>query len=195
MRIFSYFTALVFPLFISLPIAADEDANRATIEGFHKTLIAVMQSDADFESRYATLLPAVSSAFDLDTVSRMSLGSPWRKLDDESRTEFRALMEQLIVSTYAERFDSYNDQHFEITLVSEPRPGRWLVRTLLHRKNDKPVSLDYYFKGVQVFNVVADGVSDLAVRRADYTAVVNEDGYAGLADSVREKIVGLRDGS
>lgn len=178
-----------------LVLADDEAVVRNKIDQFHAVLTDVMKSDAEFQDRYARLETAIDTTFDMETVSRMSLGTPWRKLETDARKEFSQLMRELITATYADRFDSYNDQQFEITGITEPRPGRWLVRTRLIRKSGKPVVLDYYFKGQQVFNVVADGVSDLAVRRADYTAVVNSDGFQGLLDSVRANIAGLRNES
>lgn len=186
---------LLFTLCLSSTLLADEATMRSTIEQFHSVLVDVMKSEADFQERYSTLQAAIDNTFDLNTVSRMSLGTPWRKLETDARQEFSQLMRELITATYADRFDSYNDQRFEIISVTEPRPGRWLVRTSLIRKSGKPVSLDYYFKGQRVFNVVADGVSDLAVRRADYTAVVNNNGFQGLLDSVRANIAGLRNES
>lgn len=183
---------LLFALCFSPMLLADEAALRSTIEQFHTVLLDVMKSDAEFQQRYTTLETAIDATFDMETVSRMSLGTPWRKLETNARQEFTQLMRELITATYADRFDSYNDQQFEILGVAEPRPGRWLIRTQLLRKSGKPVSLDYYFKGQRVFNVVADGVSDLAVRRADYTAVLNAEGFQGLLDSVRANIAGLR---
>ncbi|MFK7731110.1 MAG: ABC transporter substrate-binding protein [Pseudomonadales bacterium] len=186
---------LIFVFSCSPALLADEAALRSTIEQFHNVLIDVMKSDAEFQERYTTLETAIDTTFDMKTVSRMSVGTPWRKLDADAKQEFSQLMRELITATYADRFDSFNDQSFEIVSIAEPRPGRWLIRTRLIRKSGKPVSLDYYFKGQRVFNVVADGVSDLAVRRADYTAVLNTDGFQGLLDSVRANIAGLRNES
>lgn len=202
--LFLLFVVFISP-FLSTTLSASETAPsepqtntakaRTAIEQFHAVLIDVMKIDADFDQRYALLQPAVDATFDMNAIARMSLGTPWRALETASKQEFMQLMRELITATYADRFDSYNEQRFTITNVTEPRPGRWLVRTQLIRKSGKPVSLDYYFKGQRVFNVVADGVSDLAVRRADYNAVVASDGFQGLLDSVRANIAGLRNDS
>jgi phospholipid transport system substrate-binding protein len=67
-----------------------------------------------------------------------------------------------------------------------------VVRTELERSNGERVSLDYYFRGGQVFNVVADGVSDLSLRRADYNGVIKSQGYERLLSHIRENIAELR---
>ncbi len=186
---------LLFAFCFSHTLLADETMLRGTIEQFHNVLIEVMKSDSEFQERYTTLQAAIDNTFDMETVSRMSLGTPWRKLEKDARQEFTQLMRELITATYADRFDNYNEQQFEIISITEPRPGRWLVRTRLIRKSDSPVSLDYYIKGQRVFDAAADGVSDPAVRRADYTSVVNAEGFQGLVNSVRANIAGLRNES
>ena len=42
-----------------------------------------------------------------------------------------------------------------------------------------------------MFNVVADGVSDLSVRRADYNSIVKSEGYAALLERMRDNIAEL----
>lgn len=185
------FSRLLFSLWIVFGAQctqADEDQVRSAIDTFHNTLLDVMKSGGDFTARYQALKPVVLNTFDFTTVSRMSIGASWRQLEPEQQNELQGLMQDLIVSTYADRFDSYNDQSFTIAEVTEPRSNRWLVRARLNRKNKKPVNLDYYLRANGIFNVVADGVSDLALRRADYAAVLKAQGYAGLLTNLRENI-------
>jgi len=186
---------LLFVFCYSCVSVADESNPGTKIEQFHAVLIEVMKSNAELHERYVTLEAAVDATFDMNTVSRMSMGKPWRKLEADARQEFKQLMRELITLTYADRFNSYDEHVFEVISVSESRPGRWLVRTRLIRKTGKPVLLDYYLKDQRVFNVVANGVSDLAVRRADYASVIKSDGVQGLLDSVRTNIAELRNES
>lgn len=171
---------------------ADNTPVQDTIDTFHAALLKVMQSGGDFNARSHALRPAVLDVFDFNTISRMSVGRTWRQLETQQQTEFQTLMQDLIVSTYADRFDSYNDQSFDIMEIREPRPNRWLVRARLNRKNNKPVNLDYYLREDGIFNVVADGVSDLALRRADYAAVLKTGGYDGLIANLRANIYKLQ---
>lgn len=68
------------------------------------------------------------------------------------------------------------------------RPGRWIVKTHLITSDGATVTLDYYLRNELVFNIVADGVSDLSLRRADYAAVIERDGLEGLAGDIRRSI-------
>jgi phospholipid transport system substrate-binding protein len=62
------------------------------------------------------------------------------------------------------------------------------VKTHLVKKDGGIVRLDYYFRDGLIFNVVADGVSDLSLRRADYASIIGSEGLGGLRRSIRDSI-------
>ena len=183
----AYACALAFAVLLPSGGAADEFDPGARVSGFHDELLAAMQSGLDFAGRCEALRDAVSEFFDIATISRISLGRTWRSLDAQSQAEFSDLLQRLIVATYASRFDAYNGQSFH-TLSAEAASRGWVVKTELARSNGETVTLDYYFRDAGVFNVVADGVSDLSLRRADYNSIVKSDGYAALLEHLRSKI-------
>ena len=181
-----------------VPAGAGADAQgveapavNARIDGFHALLLEVMQT-ARYADRVIALEPTVAEFFDIDTVSRITLGRTWRELDDARKGEFRKLLEALIVATYADRFDSFSGQRFERLESLQARRG-WVVKTRLVKANGERVNLDYYFNADTVFNVVADGVSDLSLRRADYNSIIKQEGYDALIRNIQENIAEMRD--
>ena len=181
------FVTLVLSLVFLLGTAAKARATPAAkVDAFHTLLLEVMQTEG-FAARDAKLKPAVPAFFDLHSIARISLGGSWRKLADAQRTVFIRLMDRLIVATYASRFDSYSGQRFE--RVEEVQAGTGpVIKTQLVRSNGERVNLDYYFRGGKVFNVVADGVSDLSLRRADYGSVIRKEGYDALLEHIEDSI-------
>ncbi len=169
-------------------------ADGAVIERFHTALIVAMKSDGGFTERAAIVAPAVSSTFDFQTIARVSLGKTWREIDGDARSSFIALLEELIVATYADRFSSFNNQRFETVSIDDSKADRGVVKTRLVRVDDEPVTLDYYLRGGLVYNIVAEGVSDLSLRRADYAAILRAKGFEGLVADVRQKIAAYRAG-
>ncbi|MCZ0944954.1 MAG: ABC transporter substrate-binding protein [Gammaproteobacteria bacterium] len=169
--------------------AADDAA--ASVERFHAVLIEAMQTEG-FGQRKTLLDPAVAEFFDLGTVARISLGPTWRSLAEERRAAFVALMQRLIIATYADRFDSYSGQSFVQVETVAASTGP-VVKTVLNRTNDEPVNLDYYFRSGKAFNVVADGVSDLSLRRADYAGIIRESGFDGLVADIEASIAEFGD--
>jgi phospholipid transport system substrate-binding protein len=167
------------------------------IESFHSALLGAMRSNDAYDVRFASLAPMVGEVFDVPTIARISLGRTWKSLDEPARAQFCELLEELITATYTDRFDSYSGQTFHLVSAEPARRG-WVVKTELEKSDGERVSLDYYFRGSQVFNVVADGVSDLSLRRADYNSIVKEEGYdrllAHIRDSIAEYEAGGTDG-
>lgn len=170
--------------------AASDEAS-ASVDAFHAVLLDAMRTQG-FTERKALLDPAVVAFFDLGSVARISVGPTWRSLAEERRSAFVALMRRLITATYADRFNSYSGQTFVQVETVSASTGP-VVKTRLNRTNDEPVNLDYYFRNGKAFNVVADGVSDLSLRRADYAGIIREAGFDGLVADIEVSIGELGD--
>ena len=169
--------------------AASAPEAEAKVDRFHAALIAAMQAGG-FGERMALLEPAVAEFFDVATVARISVGTSWRGLSEERRAAFVELLERLILATYADRFDSYSGQRFVRLEVATASTGT-VVKSQIQRASGEPVNLDYYFRGERVFNVVADGVSDLSLRRADYASIIRGQGFDALVEHVQADIAEL----
>ncbi len=171
---------------LAWPVCGDGLTVDELTDEFHDTLIEVLQV-GEYAARYVLLEPAVERLFDLQTIARISLGSTWRTLAAEQQAEFIDLLRVSVVATYASRFDKFNDQRFERVETVATRQG-WVVKTHLVRRNAERVNLDYYYRDDRVFNVVADGVSDLSLRRADYNSIIKQEGYGALVQYVEANI-------
>ena len=131
------------------------------------------------DERLTALNPVIHELFDIATISRISLGRTWSTLDEIARATFTELLERLIVATYAARFAEYSGQTFRTTSVERTRRG-WVVKTELALADGEKVQLDYYLREGSVYNIVAGGVSDLSLRRADYNSIIKLQGYDAL---------------
>ncbi len=183
-------------LALAVRTLADDRSERASatvaatrIDAFHTQLVEAMKTPA-YAVRVAALTPVVAQLFDMRTVARLTLGRTWRELDAAGRDQFRGLLETLIVATYADRFDSYEGQQFS-TIEAVPTSRGWVVKTELVRANGERLNLDYFFNDDAVFNVVADGVSDLSLRRADYNSILKREGFAALLGYLEDNITEL----
>ncbi|MEM9621752.1 MAG: ABC transporter substrate-binding protein [Pseudomonadota bacterium] len=168
----------------------DLAAQGQRIETFHKVLVSAMQT-ADRQSRETLLRSPVLELFDVAGIARISIGRTWRQLEQTDQQAFTRLLGELIVATYADRFATYNNQRFVIDEVKPVRSGAVVVSRLV-RANDDDVTLDYYLRRGQVFNVVADGVSDLSLRRADYNSIVKQEGFDGLMAHLHRQLATAR---
>ncbi len=179
--------------------AAPEAPASPVIERFHATLIEVMKNATalGFEGRYERLAPAVKESFDLAFMARFAAGGYWRKLSAAERDRLVAGFTRLTIATYADRFDGYSGQRFE-TVDEQPlrRPTR-LVRTGLIKSDGETVKLNYLLRPNQgnwrIVDIHLKGVvSELAVRRSEYTSVLKRAGFNGLITAIEKKIANLK---
>jgi phospholipid transport system substrate-binding protein len=166
----------------------------AVVAYLHDELLASMKlgDSVDVAARRTHLEPVIEKTYDIDFVAKSVMRKHWKSLTEEQRKRFTAVFRQHTIETYTDKFDSYNGQTFESVDQRELKRGSMLVHTTLVRVDKDPVELKYVLvkrKGQwRIVNVVADGVSDLAVKRAEYASIMERDGFEGLLDKLRQKI-------
>jgi len=113
-------------------------------------------------------------------------------LNSIQKSQFIRIFSHLVIATYAHRFDGYSGESFQTVSTRASRRGRIIVRTVLIKKDRTKVHLDYLLqqrKGQwRIINVVAQGVSDLALKRVEYTTVLRSQGFEALMARLEEKI-------
>jgi len=146
-----------------------------------------------YAGRYQRLAPVVEATHDLAAMSAITLGSSLRTLSPSQRREFFATFRELSVSTYASRFDGYSGETFAVLGQSESsRPDRVTVDSRLTKANGDEVRFQYQMRRRQdrwrIINVVVDGVSDLATKRAEYRSIMKQEGFAPLISKIEDQI-------
>lgn len=191
--------AFTLVLLLAPALAAAQAAAPATdtptqvVENLHATLLATMR-EADtlgFAGRYARLAPVLDASFDFPAIARIVTGRHWRDLDAATRTAFIRTFTELSVATYATNFSGFDGERF-VTLGNEAAAGRTIIRTELVQSDADKVSLNYLLHqrdgAWRIVNVVAQGVSDLALKRAEYTAVIKAEGIDSLLKRLAQKV-------
>jgi phospholipid transport system substrate-binding protein len=170
------------------------EAAKAPIGEFYAALDGSMKAGASLspEARRAQLAPVVGRAFDLPLMAAKVLGRHWSSLPEGDRKRWIAAFSNLTVKTYAEQFDENTGLVFEIGAVQAAPAGTALVRTKLKRASDAPVAIDYRLHpdgaGWQVMDIYLNGtVSELALRRSEYSSVVQRDGFEKLVTTLQTR--------
>jgi len=190
-----YLASVALFIHCQIVVAAENlGAGKGVVEKFHATLLQVMiQSDnLGFSGRVDALVPVLAETFDFPTIARIVMGQHWKTIDAHQRSEFIAIFGDLSAATYASNFAGFSGETFETVGVEEKR-GTILVKTLIERVDDEPVTLDYLLRrndGMwRIVNVIANGVSDLSLKRADYTAIIKNEGFDSLVSKLSDKII------
>jgi phospholipid transport system substrate-binding protein len=186
-------TVLALSLLAPISTAATDSATQV-VEKLHAELLAVMkQADKlGYEGRYQRLAPVIATSYDFPYVAKVAVGRYWRSFSAEEQSQFVETFSKLSIATYARRFDGYSGERFKTISNKELRKGRVVVKTILVKANGEEIELDYILhqlnKQWRIINVVAEGVSDLSLKRADYTSYLKTKGFDALLRKLNEKI-------
>jgi phospholipid transport system substrate-binding protein len=186
---------LVLILCLSLaPAARGASESVQVVEGFHAALIDLMKHGETLgcEGRRKQIEPVIVSTFDLPSIARQILRRRWDKLTPEQQALFTDTLRGVVVLTYASNFSSDGGVSFRTVDAKDLERGRREVRTQLIPQRKAAVSLDYFLHQAdgqwRVINVIADGVSDLALRSVQYDGIYAQAGFDGLIARLLDQI-------
>ncbi len=194
LRIIFLSLSMLLTIGLSSPAVAAEISAKQVVEEFQGKLIDVMKrgKELGFQGRYDQLDDAVRKSHDLPKIARIVVGKQWEELTSEQQAKLEAVFSQLSVSAYAHNFKEYAGESFSFISEEETGRGGVVVHTNLKIPGEKDVKFDYMMKkkddSWQIINIIADGVSDLALKRSDYTSVLSRDGFDALIAKINEKI-------
>ncbi len=167
---------------------------RQVVATFQGHLIDAMKAGkkAGYAGRYEKLYGPVTQSHDLEKIARVIVGREWEKLTTDQQRTFVEVFRRFSVSSYAHNFKGYDGETFVFDSLEETGKGGVVVRTLLKIPNEKDVKLDYMLKQNgntwQIINIIANGVSDLALKRTEYASVLQREGFDALIRRLNEKI-------
>jgi phospholipid transport system substrate-binding protein len=172
------------------------------IERFNQAMVGVLTDAASlgYKGRFEKLRPVLMETFDLDFMAEKAVGRFWRTLSEDERAKWRSTFAEFMCANYASRLTKFNSQKFEL-LSSQSAANETVVidTQVVEPKNDN-VQLSYRMRqtaaGWRIIDVYYNGtVSELALRRADYAAVLKADGFPALIVSVDKKIADMEAGA
>lgn len=137
------------------------------------------------------LAELIAEMHDFPYIARVALGRHWRGLDPQQQARFIAAFARLSTATYAARLAP---ARFRITESSVDAGDRARVGAVLET-GDREVQFEYQLRRVdgrwRIINILVDGVSDLALKRAEYDRLINERGFEGLLDELERQTAEL----
>ena len=173
---------------------AQEETAKQVVESFQTELISVMKQGKElgFKGRYDKLSVAIAKSHDLTKIARVVVGKEWAKLSEEQQQKLVDVFSQLRIASYAYNFKSFSGESFKFASEEETMRGGAVIHAYLLIPGDKDVKFDYMLKkkgeSWRIINIIANGVSDLALKRSEYTSILERDGFEALITKINEKI-------
>lgn len=196
------FVAPFLALFLVAAAGAPAPARAAEAEQFVQNLgnsaIAIIaKSKSSGQPPIGQFTRLLNSNFDLPTIGRFVLGRYWREASPQQQDEYMSLFEDLIVRTYANRFQDYSGETFEVTGSQPTGNGRYtIVSSRIQRPGSQPIEVQWRVRNggdLRILDVIVEGVSLSVSQREEYAAVIQRNGgkIDALINSMRQKIAQL----
>jgi len=193
------FAALAFglsPAFgAQAPAAVAPETPSRVVERLHEALLGVMKeaTTLGYDGRFDRLRPVVAETFDLPFMAEKSVGRHWKSAGNANQQQLVEIFSRFTVANFAGRFDGYSGQAFRTTGEEPSTHGTVLVRTHLDEPDDEGVELNYRLRQVdgrwRIVDIYLNGtVSELALRRSEYSALIQREGFAALLAKLDERI-------
>jgi phospholipid transport system substrate-binding protein len=178
--------ATLLALLCFAPFASQAQAQSAAakhIEAYYQQLLPTIRlaGQLSVQERNRRFGPAIRSAFDLGTMTRLAVGPQWTTFSGSQQAAVREAFARFLIADYASQIDGYSGQSFvvEPTTTPEARGGGEIVKTQLIQPGGRTVQINYLVRGGRIIDVYFNGtVSDLATRRDEFASILAGGGGA-----------------
>ncbi|MDD1613367.1 MAG: ABC transporter substrate-binding protein [Methylococcaceae bacterium] len=194
MKLAVFFIMCLFATVNAFAQAESGETAKQVVDKFQTELIAVMKNGKQlgYAGRYDKLYEPVSNSHDLTKIARIVVGKEWEKLSEDQQQKLVDVFIRLSVASYAHNFKDYSGESFVFDSEEETTRGGVVVHSHFIIPDDKPVKFDYMLKekgnSWRIINIIANGVSDLALKRSEYTTILQREGFDALIAKINEKI-------
>ncbi|MBL8833098.1 MAG: ABC transporter substrate-binding protein [Rhodospirillales bacterium] len=146
--------------------------------------------NADRAARFRTLF---TETFDVPTIGRFALGTPWRTASEADRAEYLKAFEDFIVATYATRFADYGGEAIRTTGSRRGDDSEVFVTSEFVRAQGAPVRVAWRLRPTgdswRIIDVIIEDVSMAITQRDDFSATIQRNGgrLSALIEALRSK--------
>jgi phospholipid transport system substrate-binding protein len=169
-----------------------QSSSVAHIQSYYQQLMPTIQQAGRLtvRERDRRFTPAITSAFDLPTMTRLAVGPSWQSFSPAQQAAVRDAFAKFLIADYASQVKDYSGESFIVDPkpVPEPRGGGEIVKTRLLQPGGRTVTINYLVRGGRVIDVYLNGtISDLATRRDEFAAIIASGGADGLIKRLRDR--------
>lgn len=131
--------------------------------------------------------------FDMNTISRFSLGRHWRVATSAQKKEYQSLVRNMVVDVYSQRFNEYQGESFEVKSSRPTGKRDYLVSSLIVPSGGSKVKVDWRVRDnngtLKIIDVIIEGVSMTLTQRAEFSSVIQRGGgnIEALLEHLRNK--------
>jgi phospholipid transport system substrate-binding protein len=194
---------LALALIVSAPAVHAESHTEASAQFINtlaeRAIATLSDRELSVEVRRAKFRDLFREGFAITGIARFVLGRYWRKASDVERDEYLKLFEDVIVSTWADRFSQYSGQKFEVngahTVPSvSGRENVTLVESRFLVDPTTPVRVEWRVANrgdlFMIVDVSVEGISMANTQRDEFNSFIRKSGgkVSALLDELRSRV-------
>jgi phospholipid transport system substrate-binding protein len=171
------------------------ESARSAIDHFHAGLLDVMKraKELGYEGRYHQFEGLIGQHFDTPFMASKAVGRYWKEMGEADQRRLVQAFGRFTVANYAGRFDGYSGQSFETRREEPSLYETVLVYTRLAEPAGDVIEINYRLREVdgawKIIDVYLNGtVSEIALRRSEYTSILGREGVDGLISALEVRI-------
>jgi phospholipid transport system substrate-binding protein len=189
-----------FLLLVAAPAGRAAETPAATIERLNAALLAAMKDAAalGYRGRYEQLAPVLRETFDFPAMAQIVVGSHWSSISTAQQQAFTEAFTDYSIGVFADRFDGYEGETFEVLGEQPARRGAVLVQNRIVKSDGEPVAINYLTRpendgaNWRVIDTILGGMaSELASRRSEYGGIIEKLGIGALIEALKDKTAGF----
>ena len=201
-RIIAAIAAPLIALILAVsPVHADQHLAASTefVQDLADRVVNTLTADGQTaETRRAQFRDLFREGFAIKGIARYVLGSSWSSASSADRTEYLTLFEDVIVTTWADRFSDYSGQKFTVENAVDASSANTsehvaIIRSVLFTDPQTPIHIDWRVASrgdlFKITDVVVEGVSMANTQRDEFSSVIasNSGEISALLDILRNK--------
>lgn len=191
--------AAVLILGLALGPAATAESNIAAgnpevfIEQLASQAIKVLSSPngslKEREDKFRTLL---RNDFAMKDIGRFVVGTYWRRMTPEQRTEYLNLFGEWVLKTYSIRLGGYSGEQFKVLSTSPAGQRDVLVKTRIDKSGGNGFNASWRVRkidgGYKIIDIYVEGVSMAITQRSEFESILQRQGIDGLIGMLKDKV-------
>ncbi|WP_340318281.1 ABC transporter substrate-binding protein [Rhizorhabdus argentea] len=171
-------------LSIAVPAVAGAIDPAARISAYNEGIVALLKARLGLQARRDRFETLVREFYDMPAIAQLVVGPKWSTSTPVDRNAAIAALTRHSAVTLARNFVAFRGEAFTVDPAVIDRGTNKIVRVRITAPGSSDTLL-YVLRqsadGWKIVDVISEGVSQLAVQRADFAASVASEGAGGLA--------------
>lgn len=173
------------------PAAQDPDAMASTRQLVDNALIILRNQQLSLTDKRRNLRGLAETRFDFPDMAQAAMSPRWNGLTEAQRDAYVKGFTAFIEDAYLNKIQDYSGQDIQFVRETVDGPAGAVVYTSVVKSGDEPIALNFRLRRQngqwEIYDLVIDDISIIGSYRAQFTRVLNNQGFDALMTVLMQK--------